>query len=63
MAIITISREMGSGGIPIVHAAVEKLGYTLVDGDAIANVAGEYGLTLESFSAVDEKPPAAQDCS
>lgn len=58
MAIITISREMGSGGIPIVQAAVEKLGYTLVDGDAIANVAGEYGLTLESFSAVDEKPPA-----
>lgn len=58
MAIITISREMGSGGIPIVHAAVEKLGYTLVDGDAIADVAGEYGLTLEDLAAVDEKPPA-----
>lgn len=58
MAIITISREMGSGGIPIVQAAAEKLGYTLVDGDAIASVAVEYGLALESLAAVDEKPPA-----
>lgn len=58
MAIITISREMGSGGIPIAHQAAEKLGYTLVDGDAIAEVAVEYGLTLETLEKVDEKPPA-----
>jgi cytidylate kinase len=61
MAIITISREMGSGGIPIVQSAAEKLGYTLVDGDAIAEVAGEYGLALDSLAAVDEKPPAFID--
>src|SRR5512133_1329980 len=58
MAIITISREMGSGGIPIAHEAAEKLGYTLVDGDAIAAVAGEYGLTLDALEKVGEKPPA-----
>lgn len=58
MAIITISREMGSGGIPIAHAAAEKLGYLLVDGDAIAKVAPEYGLSLETLEKVDEKPPA-----
>jgi len=58
MAIITISREMGSGGIPIAHEAAEKLGYTLVDGDAIAEVAADYGLNLDILEKVDEKPPA-----
>jgi cytidylate kinase len=58
MAIITISREMGSGGIPIANEAAEKLGYTLVDGEAIAKVAPEYGLTPEALENADEKPPA-----
>ncbi len=58
MAIITISREMGSGGIPIVHQAAEELGYTLIDGDTIKDVASEYGLTSEALQQVDEKPPA-----
>lgn len=58
MAIITISREMGSGGIPIAHKAAEKLGYTLIDGEAIAKVAGKYGLTPEALEKADEKPPA-----
>ncbi len=58
MAIITISREMGSGGIPIVHQIAEELGYTLVDGDAIKDVAAQYGLTDENLQQVDEKPPA-----
>lgn len=57
MAIITISREMGSGGIPIAHQAAEKLGYTLVDGEAIAKVAASYGLTPEALEKADEKPP------
>jgi cytidylate kinase len=58
MAIITISREMGSGGIPIAHQAAEKLGYTLIDGEAIAKVAPSYGLTPEALEKTDEKPPA-----
>lgn len=58
MAIITISREMGSGGIPIAHKAAEKLGYTLIDGEAIAKVAHKYGLTPEALETADEKPPA-----
>jgi len=61
MAIITISREMGSGGIPIAHKAAEKLGYTLVDGEAIAKVAASYGLTPEALEKADEKPPAFVD--
>jgi cytidylate kinase len=58
MAIITISREMGSAGIPIAHKAAEKLGYTLVDGEAIRKVADQYGLSPEALEIADEKPPA-----
>ncbi|PLX73864.1 MAG: transport-associated protein [Desulfuromonas sp.] len=58
MAIITISRELGSGGIPIAHAAAEKLGYTLVDGEALRKIAGKFGLTEEAFEQADEHPPA-----
>ncbi len=58
MAIITISREMGSGGIPIANDVAEKLGYTLVDGEAIAKVAHKYGLSPEAIEKTDEKPPA-----
>ena len=58
MAIITISREMGSGGIPIVHQTAEELGYTLINGDTIKDLASDYGLTAEALQQVDEKPPA-----
>jgi cytidylate kinase len=58
MAIITISREMGSGGIPIAHQTAKELGYTLVDGDALKQVATEYGLSEQAFEMADEKPPA-----
>jgi len=58
MAIITISREMGSGGIPIAHRAAEKLGYTLIDGEAIMKAAVSRGLTPEAVEKADEKPPA-----
>lgn len=58
MAIITISREMGSGGIPIAHQVAEKLGYALIDGEAIKSVAGDYGLSPEALEQADEKPPA-----
>ncbi len=58
MAIITISREMGSGGIPIVQKIADKLGYRLIDGEAIEDIAPEYGLTREVLTQIDEKPPA-----
>lgn len=58
MAIITISREMGSGGIPIVHQVAEELDYTLVDGDVIKEAAENYDLSQEALQQIDEKPPA-----
>lgn len=58
MAIITISREMGTGAYHIAEDVAQKLKYTLVDGKKIASVAGKYGLTPETFQMVDEKPPS-----
>jgi cytidylate kinase len=58
MAIITISREMGSGGIPIAHRVAKNLGYTLVDGSTLKKVAHKYGLSDEAFEHADERPPA-----
>lgn len=57
MAIITISREMGSGGIPIAHMVAEKLGYRLIDGEAIMEAAEAYGMSREAVEQADEKPP------
>lgn len=57
MAIITISREMGSGGIPIAHKVAEKLGYQLIDGEMIMASAEAYGLSPEAVEQADEKPP------
>ncbi|RME41532.1 MAG: BON domain-containing protein [Deltaproteobacteria bacterium] len=61
MPIITISREMGSGGIPIAHEVAERLGFTLINGDTLRSAAGDYGLTEEAFNQADEKPPAFVD--
>ncbi len=58
MAIITISREMGSGGIPIAHRVAKELGYTLVDGSTLKKAAHKYGLSDEAFEHADERPPA-----
>jgi cytidylate kinase len=57
MAIITISREMGSGGIPIAHKVAETLGYRLIDGETIMAAAETYGLSPEAVEQADEKPP------
>lgn len=57
MAIITISREMGSGGIPIAHKVAEELGYRLIDGETIMEAAADYGLSAEAVEQADEKPP------
>ncbi len=57
MPIITISRQMGSGGIPIAHKVAEELGYTLIDGESILEAAGTYGLSPEAVEQADEKPP------
>lgn len=58
MAIITISREMGTGAYKIAQDVAKQLKYTLVDGPMIRANAHSYGITEEMLQLVDEKPPA-----
>ncbi|MDD2365905.1 MAG: cytidylate kinase family protein [Desulfuromonadaceae bacterium] len=58
MAIVTISREMGTGAYHIAAEVAQKLKYTLVDGPRIKSLASKYGLTAEMLQLVDEKPPS-----
>ena len=58
MAIITISREMGTGAYHIAKDVAKKLKYTLIDGPYIATCAAKYGLSREILERVDEKPPS-----
>ena len=57
MAIITISRQMGTGAYRIAQDLAKKLRYTLVDGSKLAQIASKYGLSTEVLERVDEKPP------
>ena len=58
MAIITVSREMGTGAYHIASEVAKKLKYTLIDGPRITSLAAKYGLTPEMLQLVDEKPPS-----
>jgi cytidylate kinase len=57
MSIITISREMGSGGRPLAQQLAEKLGYNLVNSTKIKELAASYGLSDEAMRQSDEKAP------
>ena len=58
MAVITISREMGTGAYHIAEELAKRLKYTLVDGARISANAVKYGLSPEMLQMVDEKPPS-----
>ena len=58
MAVITISREMGTGAYHIAEEVARKLKYTLVDGERISACAPKYGLSPDMLQMVDEKPPS-----
>ncbi|NVN90637.1 MAG: cytidylate kinase family protein, partial [Desulfuromonadales bacterium] len=58
MAIITISRQMGTGAYQIATEVAKKLKFTFVDGELIGSCAAKYGLTPEMLQMVDEKPPS-----
>jgi cytidylate kinase len=58
MAVITISREMGTGAYHIAEEVARKLKYTLVDGERISACAPKYGLAPDMLQMVDEKPPS-----
>jgi cytidylate kinase len=58
MAIITISREMGTGAYSVAKEVAKKLKYTLIDGPKVAELAPRYGISQDLLERIDEKPPA-----
>lgn len=58
MAIITVSRQMGTGAYQIATEVAKKLKYTFVDGELLSSCAPKYGLALEMLHVIDEKPPS-----
>ena len=47
MAVITISREMGTGAYHIAEELAKRLKYALVDGARISANAAKYGISPE----------------
>ncbi len=58
MAVITFSREMGTGAFRIAEEVAKRLKYTFVDGARITAIAHQYGLSTDLLQMVDEKPPS-----
>lgn len=54
--IITIGRQLGSGGKLIGKLVAEKLGYKFYDKDVLAEIAKSTGLSSNLFEGIDDKP-------
>ena len=55
MAVITISRELGSGGTDIAQRVAHELGYQLVGHELVDMIAARLGVRPESAEQMDEK--------
>jgi cytidylate kinase len=61
MAVITVSRQMGSLGTEIAQILAERLQYEYVDKDKIGKVLATYGLPELDLEKFDEKKPPFWD--
>lgn len=57
MAIITISRELGSLGAEIADTLSKKLGYAKLDKESLEILLSELGMSRQQFERKDEKKP------
>lgn len=58
MAVITISRQYGSGGSDIAKLVAERLGWTLIDNQFVDKVAARAGLSTEEVERHEERVPS-----
>ncbi len=58
MAIITISRQIGSLGDEIARATADKLGYAYIDRAQISESLSDHGFSLADIDRYDEKKPS-----
>lgn len=57
MAVVTISRQKGSGGRILARKLAKKLGYRCVGKDELLEMSKKYGLLPKEFEATDERDP------
>ncbi len=58
MAIVTVSRQLGSLGTDIAHRLAEELGYDCLDKDTFDKFLNDYGITKIKVDKYDEKKPS-----
>ncbi len=58
MAILTISRQIGSSGNEIAMATADKLGYEYIEKAQISEILSKLGLSLSDIDKFDEKKPS-----
>lgn len=55
MAIVTFSRQLGSGGDIIASKVAKELGYDLINSNLIVQIAEEAGVSVEYAKSLDER--------
>jgi len=61
MGVLTLSRELGSGGDAIAKQVAESLGWSLLDNEGFAAAARSYGYVRAELERVDERSPSFVD--
>jgi cytidylate kinase len=58
MAVVTITRQYGSGGSQVARGVAERLGWTVIDNEFVGEVARRAGLPPDEVAAREERPPS-----
>lgn len=58
MAVITFSRQYGSGGSDIARLVAERLGWPLIDNEFVDRVADRAGMSVEEVQEQEERVPS-----
>jgi cytidylate kinase len=58
VAVVTVSRQYGAGGLRVGRAAAEALGFTFVDREIVEEAARRLGVEPEVAEELDERAPA-----
>ena len=58
MAVVTVTRQYGSGGSLVARLVAERLGWTVIDNEFVGEVARRAGLPTETVAAREERSPS-----
>src|SRR4051812_14890659 len=61
MAVVTITRQFGSGGSEVARKVAQALGWTVIDNEFVEAVARKAGLPVATVAAHDEREPGAME--